>query len=55
MKLVDYEYGYRNIESMWTTYDHAENQIEKLGQQIIEMWSGKKEKLYTIWSYTIEE
>ena len=48
MKIRDYEYGCREIESIWSTYESAESHVNELGQEEIIFWDDSVESLYTI-------
>ena len=48
-KIVDYEYGCRNIEGIFSEPEAAEKYIEDAGNQgEFDFWNGSKEMLYTI-------
>lgn len=48
-KIVDYEYGCRNIEGIFSEPEAAEKYIEDAGDQgEFDFWNGTIEMLYTI-------
>ena len=54
MQIRDYEYGCREIESIWDTYESAESHVNELGQREINFWDGSVEDLYTIECYQVQ-
>lgn len=48
-KIIDYEYGCRDIEKVFQTYEGAEEYIDSTGLQCeIKFWDGSKEMQYII-------
>lgn len=54
MEIQDYEYGCRDIESVWATYEQAEAHIEELGNKEVTFWNGSTLDKYTVNSYRVE-
>ena len=53
-KIVDYEYGYRNIEEIFKIHEDAEEYIEQTNDQcVVEFWNGLKEMKYIIEDYEV--
>lgn len=53
MEIVDYEYGCRGIESIWSTREQAQDHIEELGNDIITFWDDSERDRYTIEVYEV--
>lgn len=55
-KICDYEYGCREIESIWSSNEAAEDHIEKLGgRNPTMMWSGRMVDQYDIEIWEIKD
>ena len=53
-KIIDFEYGCRDIVGVYSNKKHAEGLIKALGnQQEVKFWNGSKEMLYIIEKWTI--
>ena len=53
MEIVDYEYGCRDIESIWSTYEQAKEHIDELGNKTITFWNDSEMDKYTIDVYEV--
>ena len=54
--LCDYEYGCREIESVWNSLESAESHLEELGgRQRFAMWDGRILYEYDIEEWTVQE
>ena len=54
MELTDYEYGNREIESVWATYGQAQEYIDKMGNDRITLWNDRELDIYTIQEYQVQ-
>ena len=54
MELTDREYGCRDVESIWATYEKAQEHIDKLGNDVINLWDDRELDLYIIQEYQVQ-
>lgn len=54
-KVTDYEYGCRDIEAVFQTYEDAKAYIDNTGMQCdVKFWNGSRKTQYTIDEYEVQ-